>query len=576
MDNKMKVSVIVPVYNVEKYIRQCLDSLVNQTLKEIEIIVVNDGSPDNSQAIIDEFVEKYPSKIFSLVKKNGGLGDARNYGLKFARGQYIGFVDSDDWVDPKMYEAMYSFAIKSNYDVVICDFTSIYDGWTTGWRSTGYRGKKMPVCVEDYILHSLDPATACNKLIKASLFEIVKFTTGWYEDIATTPILLSYSNNIGYLPVQLYYYRQHKGSIIYTDNNIRNLDVIDAWNRVLQSVKKEYFNQMVYAVYKNVYAFIHFKPKYADQYLQFIKNNKDLFYGNAYIKNEIESKNLENLMIKRLIPKKIHYFWFGGNPKNELIEKCMASWKKYAPDYEIIEWNESNCDIHECPYVEEAYERKKWAFVADYFRLKVIYEHGGIYVDTDVEFTNEISILRLNSTFFGFETKNAVNACIFGSIPGTKIVKELLDSYQKDSFIRKDGSMNTSYTIVTRLTKLLVEKYELKLNGKKQVLKDDIAIYPTNVLLLDMYDGNNLTQHHYDASWWDVKEGCTSYKYEVLKDFFTSQNDFQGISTSEIETLRKQLNDIINSTSWKITAPMRKIMDILRATFKRKSVRRCS
>ena len=108
----IKVSVIVPVWNVEKYLEKCLDSLVNQTLKEIEIIVVNDESPDNSQKIIDKYVKKYPKKIKALSQKNGGQGSARNHGLKYATGEYIGYVDSDDYIEKNMYELMYNKAKK--------------------------------------------------------------------------------------------------------------------------------------------------------------------------------------------------------------------------------------------------------------------------------------------------------------------------------------------------------------------------------------------------------------------------------------------------------------------------------
>lgn len=118
---KIKVSIIVPVWNVEKYLEQCLDSLVNQTLKEIEIIIVNDGSPDNSQAIIDSYVKKYPKLVRSFIKENGGQGSARNFGLSKAKGNYISFVDSDDWLDLNALEEMYNVAIANDSDVVICD-----------------------------------------------------------------------------------------------------------------------------------------------------------------------------------------------------------------------------------------------------------------------------------------------------------------------------------------------------------------------------------------------------------------------------------------------------------------------
>src|SRR5699024_7335683 len=114
----IKVSIIVPVYGVEEWLSRCLDSLVNQTLNDIEIIVVNDGSPDNSQAIIDEYERKYPDMVKGYQKENGGLSDARNYGMKYATGEYIAFVDSDDYVDLTMYEKLYLKAKEDNADAV--------------------------------------------------------------------------------------------------------------------------------------------------------------------------------------------------------------------------------------------------------------------------------------------------------------------------------------------------------------------------------------------------------------------------------------------------------------------------
>ena len=126
MKNKVLVSIIVPVYNVEKYIDKCLNSLVNQTLKNIEIIVVNDGTKDNSQKIIDKYTKKY-SFIRSYIKENGGLSSARNYGLKHAKGEYIAFVDSDDFVDKNMFEQMYLYAKNNKYDIVVCDTINVYN-----------------------------------------------------------------------------------------------------------------------------------------------------------------------------------------------------------------------------------------------------------------------------------------------------------------------------------------------------------------------------------------------------------------------------------------------------------------
>lgn len=117
-----KVSVIVPIYNVEKYIKKCLNSLVNQTLQEIQIILVNDGSKDKSGEIAKEYAQMYKNKILYLEKENGGLSDARNYGIPYAEGEYIAFIDSDDYIDENAYEEMYDKAKKENSDYVECDF----------------------------------------------------------------------------------------------------------------------------------------------------------------------------------------------------------------------------------------------------------------------------------------------------------------------------------------------------------------------------------------------------------------------------------------------------------------------
>ena len=120
-----KVAVIVPVYNVENYLKKCLQSLVNQTLAEIEIIIVNDGSKDNSQAIIDEFQSQFPLKIKSFFKENGGLSDARNFGLNHVNAEFIGFVDSDDKVSETMFEEMYHLAKKHTAEIAICNLQKV-------------------------------------------------------------------------------------------------------------------------------------------------------------------------------------------------------------------------------------------------------------------------------------------------------------------------------------------------------------------------------------------------------------------------------------------------------------------
>lgn len=149
-----------------------------------------------------------------------------------------------------------------------------------------------------------------------------------------------------------------------------------------------------------------------------------------------------------MIPKKIHYCWFGGNPLNDVALKCIASWKKHCPGYEIIEWNEKNFDVNYNDYMRQAYESKKWAFVSDVARLKIIHEFGGFYFDTDVEIIRPIDDLRVHEAFFGIEmalhreVPHIATGLGFGAQKNNKVVEALLHSYDNTSFLRPDGTMD--------------------------------------------------------------------------------------------------------------------------------------
>ncbi|MEH7384969.1 glycosyltransferase [Bacillus sp. JJ1521] len=220
----------------------------------------------------------------------------------------------------------------------------------------------------------------------------------------------------------------------------------------------------------------------------------------------------------------MHYCWFGDKKKSELAKKCIKTWKEKLPDYEFMEWNETNCNMEINTYVKQAYEAGKWAFVSDYFRLKYLYEYGGIYMDTDVEITKNIDSFRINNSFLSFESANFIQTGIIGSVKGAPLIKKLLEYYQNESFITETGEYNAKPN-VPRTTSLLVNEYGLQLNGKRQALKDGIVIYPVNELTLDVGDGQNYTVHHFDCSWWDVKTGPT-WKEVLLKKYFEEQEQF--------------------------------------------------
>lgn len=206
-----------------------------------------------------------------------------------------------------------------------------------------------------------------------------------------------------------------------------------------------------------------------------------------------------------MIPKIIHYCWFGGNPLPKSAQKCINSWKKYCPDYEIKEWNESNFDINSNQYVKEAYENKKFAFVTDYVRLYAMYTYGGIYMDTDVEVVRNLDEFLDNEGFSGFESDSSIPTGIMASKKEFKLFDYLLSYYDKHSFINEDGSFNmtTNVSIISSMMK----EHGFIPNGKYQIV-EGFALYPKDYFCpLENETGkltktkNTATIHWFNKSW---------------------------------------------------------------------------
>lgn len=178
------------------------------------------------------------------------------------------------------------------------------------------------------------------------------------------------------------------------------------------------------------------------------------------------------------IPKTIHYCWFGGKEKPEIVKKCINSWQKHLNEYEIIEWNEENFNLKMNPYVQEAYESKMFAFVSDYVRVHALYHYGGIYLDTDVEVFKTFDDFLHHESFWGFEQGNYIATSTIGAAKENPLIKKFLDFYKGKHFTRDDGTSN-ELTNVFIITKIL-ENLGLERNGEYQVIDQIGAFYPQN------------------------------------------------------------------------------------------------
>lgn len=231
-----EISIIVPVYNVEKYLKKCVDSILNQTFKDFELILVDDGSPDSSGAICDQYAEK-DSRVKVIHKKNGGLSDARNAGIEVAKGKYLGFIDSDDYIAEDMYELLHNNIVRENADLSICGIYHVYDGKTPENKPEKYmilnRNETTVL-----IFHGNQISDhAVNKLYSKKIFSKLRYPLGKYhEDSFTIVGILDQCEKVVVDTRQKYYYYHRDDSITSQAFSKKHLEYITAWERNEQKV----------------------------------------------------------------------------------------------------------------------------------------------------------------------------------------------------------------------------------------------------------------------------------------------------------------------------------------------------
>lgn len=215
-----------------------------------------------------------------------------------------------------------------------------------------------------------------------------------------------------------------------------------------------------------------------------------------------------------MIPKKIHYCWFGGKELPPLAQKCIASWKKFLPDYEILRWDESNYDVNKIAYTKEAYAAKKYAFVSDYARFDILYQHGGLYFDTDVEIIKDLTPIIEAGSFMGcesFHNENAVNSGLgLAAAPGLGLYKKILENYSNRHFLKNNGKLDLT-TVVEITTKILEEyNFNTTLSIPQQI--NGVMIYPPEYFCPKDFISkkikitpNTYTIHHYTTSWFTIR-----------------------------------------------------------------------
>ena len=267
------VSIIVPIYNVEDYLGQCLDSLLNQSYSNIELILVNDGSTDHSLELIEDYQKRYPHQFTLYTKINGGLSDARNYGLERSKGEYIAFIDSDDYVETDYIEKMMDETLKSHSKLTVCDIDVFYESGKR-YVMNGLRSLKD---VNPINALFLSPLFAWNKLYHRSLFmdTQLRYPLGlWYEDIPVTIPVFAQLDHVGVVNEALIHYRQRNTSIMGSKNSPKLQDIFTILSMITQNAKQNHY----FSTYRDEIEYLHIEHLLLYGSFRFYRSEKSKEY----------------------------------------------------------------------------------------------------------------------------------------------------------------------------------------------------------------------------------------------------------------------------------------------------------
>lgn len=578
--SKPDVSVVVPVYNAEKYLRQTIDYLTRQTLRSLEFIFIDDGSLDRSMEILKEYQRKDPDRIFIYETKNVGPGKARNVGISHARADYIGFADADDFMEYDMFELMFQETRHQPCDLVYIPYYLVRD------CKKRIMGRiQGPVTNESVIFQG--EVSFWTKLIHRSLLEKAgSIPDMWFEDTAYMLVVFSYAQNIVYLDKPLYYYMKREGSITNSTENHKTLDTIRAENYALLHCSSNYRDAVAARITDRILFNLRTRWMYSVSFIQHLKTHRDDIIGNSVLE-QYPKRYEEALSYLKLpeqgIPLKVFVCEFG-------IPLAESEKKKYESDifseaYEYTVLNERNCDVASNPVVKQAYDRKNYSFVDHYFAVKRLWEQGGIYLGRSLEIEHPFDCFRPFRSFFGFLDQDHFTDRVFGCIPGDKIVGELLKTYEYPEFYE-----DVFLPLKDRLRNILTSFAGVELCNRTNKREYPCAVFDSSVFVVKSNSNFHICTHDFSGSR-DDEEYTVLPKSTVQTLYSSSPADLSGLyrefdrvralkdklilQRKELRKEKRQMEKRIvqyekkitlyeDSASWKMTRPMRRAGNLVR------------
>ena len=565
----VKVSVIIPVYGVEAFLERAVDSALRQTLEEKEIILVDDGSPDGCPAICDRYAREYPGLVRVIHQENQGLGMARNAGAAAAKGEYLAFLDSDDTVEPEMYQALYEKAVSGNYDMVMCDVRILYvdEGRETVVQSYS----REEVDLGDYIAKGNNITYSVNKLFRRSIWQEHRYEKMLFEDIALIPSLVTRCRRLGYVPQPFYNYYRRGGTISTTQTGAM-VDVVRAFRAFLTQCDPAYRQEAVYTTARQLlWNMTQSRPLFLPDFITLLREFEADFRLNPYLKQDEKTAKVLEFLDQPVIPER----FICAHCHRELPEALKERLQSNFPQWELVEPGEgwlSREDLPPC--VREAASLGHWRFVEEYLSLLALWEGGGVVLSPEALPQLNLKRRRLEHCFLGFETEEELTDLCFGALPHHYVIRALLDSYGDDRIY------NRAFLPLThRMRDFFITRFGVKMNGHRQI-REGVAIHLPSVLAYDLHDGENCCKRNLPApegfevvreevlAQWSgrILENWNLYKRERDKKLPPTAKagkapgaGGKGLFTREqLDAEARRVAQLYeNSTSWKVTKPLR-------------------
>ena len=551
----IKVSVIVPAYNVEAYIADCLDSLLRQTLDEIEIIVINDASTDSTAEIIQHYVEQNSEKIiFINSEENVGLGYTRNKGMAVATGKYIGFIDSDDWASDDMFQTLYEEA-ERGYDVVVCNFVRTTSPDSQNKHVVKAYWHDSPRTKHEFISMVHRSCSACNKLFSRTLIESLtfRFPSGWSEDIGFVPAVLTFAKRLSYVDNDMSFYRYNSDSITSKQNSdIRTIEIVNQLQRTFDLCAPEYKNVFLYSLVNRVL------QEMADAnvsnfkwlFYRFLKSLHPLHNEVLYKYRMQKNPKYQAFLKTDLMPSTLHVLDIGTNKAD--INSYRAQLDKLGYDLDVKIWTEKNFDFSDVEVVNNAYQLGNFNFVNDYVKLAILYKHGGICIDHYMQINLGLANLLWETTVIGCVGAKNIHTHVMASKPYRRPIIDLMATYVHPIYA------NRFLSLEERIIDYIWVVSGHRVSGIKEYISSlSITIEPATKFLARLDLASNYTF---------LDEAHENYEYyqQVAMKELLSYKEANKRLLENLHKARQKVNELEKSTSWRITKPLRNMINAIR------------